>query len=174
MMKRYGWIVPVILALVMLPIGVLAQHEHGAATPGAATGGDTGGGEMMKGHQGMQGMQGMKHSKMMEKCMAMKDKTTTDFTAMDTKLDEKVAAMNAAKGEARSEAMAAVISEMVSQRKEMREKMTEMHHSKMCGMMGSMRHGEMEKGHEQTGTEHGAHGGHAGHGGEVKKEGAKQ
>ena len=169
-MKRYGWIVPVILALVMLPIGVLAQHEHGAATPGAATGGGAGCCEMMKGHQGMQGM---KHSKMMEKCMAMKDKTTTDFTAMDKQLDEKVAAMNAAKGEARSEAMAAVINEMASQRKEMRSKMSEMHHTKMCGMMGSMKHGEMEKG-EHTGTEHGAHGGHAGHGGEVQKEGAKQ
>jgi hypothetical protein len=166
MMKRYGWILPLILVLVLLPMGVLAQHEHGAATPGAATGGS--GGEMMKGHQGMHGM---KHSKMMEGCMAMKDKMKTDFTAMDTKLDEKVAAMNAAKGEARSEAMAAVINEMVSQRKEMRAKMSEMHHAKMCHMMGTMKHGEMGMGHEDTGTEHGAH---AGHGGEVKEEGAKQ
>ena len=171
MMKRFGWVIPVILALVLFPVSVFAQHEHGAAASGTGSGGAEG----MKGQHEMHGMKGMHHSKMMEECMAMKQQTKTDFTAMDQKLDEKVAAMNAAKGEARSEAMAGVISELVAQRKEMRDKMAQVHHAKMCDMMGSMGHGGMHKGQGQTEMEHGTAGGHAGHGGgEVKKEGTKQ
>jgi hypothetical protein len=128
MMGRAGWLLAIILTVALLPAGVLAADE---TTPPAAT---SGGGEMMHGHQHMKGKMDPKTA---EECKAREEKMAADMKAMDERLNAKVTAMNAAKGQQKSDAMAAVINELVSQRKEMREKMRDLHHDKLCGMMGS-------------------------------------
>ena len=134
-MKKLAWVLPLFLALVLVPLWAIAQKETpkevapgssteqpGPKTPDAEAGKSAG------------------HHQMNEKCkemMAKHEQFKADWKAMDTRLDEKLAAMNAAKGDNKTAAMAAVINEMAAQRKEMREKKSAMHMAdKCCAMMG--------------------------------------
>jgi outer membrane murein-binding lipoprotein Lpp len=151
-MKKSVFLVPVILALLALPLSVFADEhlaaapkaapkEVGQAQPGPHHGGDHAGHQHGAGHGEASGPSQPHHEKMMEKCkemMAKHDQMEAEMKAMDARLDEKVAAMNDAKADQKIEAMAAVITEFASQRKEMREKMGQMHHGKMCMMMCPM------------------------------------
>lgn len=159
-MNKSVLMVPVILAVLALPIGVFAD-EHLAATkaPGEEAaapqqeqkqGGDHAGYQHGSGHTGHGEAAGPSKSHlgmMMEKCkemMAKRAEMEEQMKAMDARLEEKVAAMNTAKAEQKMEAMAAVITELASQRKEMREKMGHMRHGNMCMMMCPMMgHGGM-------------------------------
>lgn len=172
-MKKSILLVPIILALLVLPLSVFAD-QHAAATQkatgkeaieheqGHPHGGDHAGhphGSGQPGHGETSGATIPHHEMMMEKCkemMAKRGQMEEQMKAMDARLDEKVAAMNSAKADQRIEAMAAVITELVSQRREMREKMGQAYPGKMCMMMCPMMgHGE---GH-MSGHHHGGMGG---------------
>ncbi len=137
----------VLSALIMAtPLWVVGQQSSSPAESPHA-GHDHGAHDAAKGKES-----GDSHHKMMmEKCREMQekqDRAKVDIKAMDERLDKKFAAMEAAKGDKRIDAMSEVISELVAQRKEMREKMGDIHHGKMCGMMGGkmMDHGGMRGG----------------------------
>jgi len=157
-MKKLAWVLPLFLALVFVPLWVIAQQETPKqAAPDSGT------------EQAQPGTSA-DHQQMMQRCREMMGKHEQykeDWKALDARLDEKLTAMNAAKGDAKMAAMAAVINEMATQRKEMREKKAAMHQAGMCGMMmgheggmGGMKgHGGGAMMDKHHGDKHGAHGG---------------
>lgn len=177
-----------LLALVAFPVLTWAQQgtttEPGASVP-AETGAEHGhhqghghqhGHDMHKGNddghgEGYSGRHRGGRRGMMQKCMAMKeksDKAMEDIKAMDDRIQEKMAALKNSTGDRKMAAMEAVLGELVTQRKELREKLGDLHHHRaMCGMMGrgghhgGMTHGGMKgKCPMMGGMEH--HTGHRG------------
>jgi hypothetical protein len=126
-MKRLTLMIPVLLAIVLLPLYALAQHgadhQHGAAPPEQGAADNTGHG----GH----GMMG----KCMQQAESRAQQAKVDLDAMDKRLNEKIATMNAAEGDQKVAAMSEVINELASQRKELHEKLAATNQTQMCAMM---------------------------------------
>ncbi len=176
-MNRTKMVFPLILALILMPMSVLAQEKAGSdshAQPAANV-------EMKQdapSHSGP-GKHGAQHHPMgmSEEMKAAHDKFVNKLKEMDVRLSEKVAAMDAAGADQKLAAMEGVIRELVVQRQEMRELYRDAHHAGMCMMMiksGDMEHkGMMHKcpmmqGHQGMpgGAAEGKPDVHKGHGGQ--------
>jgi len=125
-MKRLILMLPIMLSLVLLPMGATAQQASGS--PAETT-------VAMK-HAPMHHDTGKTSEETAAECLRWREK----LQAMDESLNEKVVAMNEAKGDAKLAAMAAVLNELVAQRKDMREMMSWVHHDKMGRMCAMMDH----------------------------------
>ena len=164
MTSRLVWTIALI-ALLALPVSAWGRQEatQPAASAPAESGGVHGSHHEHGGHHGRPMHEGRHgghdegytggHRSMMEKCMAMKersDKAAADIQAMDERIREKMEALKNAADDRKLEAMEAVVTELVSQRKEMGEKLGDMHHHQiMCAMRGrgGHHHGMWHDGH---------------------------